>query len=81
MVSTPKRVNSLSEQKVYATRHQKSTTQTQTGAMIGGSWADGGKNVNWKVWGRIFLGWVLTIPAAGGLATLLFIYAYYSPSS
>ena len=58
-----------------------STTQTQTGAMIGGSLADGVKNVNWKVLGKIFLGWVLTIPAAGELAALLFMYAYYSPSS
>ena len=58
-----------------------STTQTQTGAMIGGSLADGMKNVNWKVLGKIFLGWVLTIPAACGLAALLFMYAYYSPSS
>lgn len=42
-----------------------STTHTVTGAITGSGLMSGVKRVHWKVLKRIFLSWLLTIPAAG----------------
>ena len=58
-----------------------STTQVQTGSIIGTSLSDGKKNVDFKVLAKIFLGWVVTLPIAAGLSAALFSFGYYSPSN
>jgi sodium-dependent phosphate transporter len=56
-----------------------STTMCITGATAGVGLVSGGpKAVNWRAFGWIFLGWVLTVPVAGtaaGCLTGLFINA------
>lgn len=56
-----------------------STTMCITGATAGVGLVSGGvKAVNWKAFGHIFLGWILTVPVAGtaaGILTGLFINA------
>ena len=43
-----------------------STTQCITGAIIGVALTNNDlKSINWKQLGKIFLGWVLTVPCAG----------------
>ena len=58
-----------------------STTQVQTGSIIGTSLSDGKKNVDFKVLAKIFLGWIITLPIAAGLSAVLFSFGYYSPSN
>ncbi len=48
-----------------------STTQVATGAIIGTGLADR-ERVNWRVLGKIFTSWVLTVPLAAGLAIAYF---------
>lgn len=58
-----------------------STTQVQTGSVIGTSLSDGRKNVSFKTFAKIFFGWVITLPIAAGLSAALFSFGYYSPSN
>ena len=58
-----------------------STTQVQTGSIIGTSLSDGRKNVSFKTFAKIFFGWVITLPIAAGLSAALFSFGYYSPSN
>lgn len=49
-----------------------STTQCITGAIVGVALTNGDyKSLNWKQFGKIFLGWCLTVPAAGLVSGLL----------
>jgi PiT family inorganic phosphate transporter len=50
-----------------------STTHTITGAIVGVGSTRGTRAVRWGVAGRILWAWVLTIPAAGIVATLFFV--------
>lgn len=58
-----------------------STTQVQTGSIIGTSLSDSRKNVCFKTFVKIFFGWVITLPIAAGLSAALFSFGYYSPSN
>lgn len=58
-----------------------STTQCITGATVGVGLANGEwRAVNWALFGRIFLTWCITLPAAGTLAGLLYGWTAYSPT-
>lgn len=49
-----------------------STTQCITGAIIGVALTNGDlKSINWKQLGKIFFGWVLTVPCAGLVSGLI----------
>lgn len=48
-----------------------STTHCQVGAVVACSWAAlGRQNVAWSLIGKIGLGWIVTLPLAGGVAAL-----------
>ncbi|CAH0185943.1 MULTISPECIES: inorganic phosphate transporter [unclassified Microbacterium] len=54
-----------------------STTQVASGSVIGSGLGRRGSQVRWRTAGRIALGWLLTLPAAGavgGLAALLVVW-------
>src|SRR5690606_34694812 len=44
-----------------------STTQVASGSVIGSGLGRRGSKVRWRTVGRIFAGWVITLPAAGGV--------------
>ncbi len=44
-----------------------STTQVASGSVIGSGLGRRGSTVRWRTVGRIMVGWVLTLPAAGGV--------------
>lgn len=57
-----------------------STTQCITGAIVGVAMTNGDvRSLNWKQFGKIFLGWVLTVPAAGLISGLLMAMALNTP--
>ncbi|KAL6703432.1 hypothetical protein ACN47E_009691 [Coniothyrium glycines] len=57
-----------------------STTQCLTGALIGTALMNYDvKSINWRQLGFIFMGWVLTLPAAGLIAGLLCVMAVNTP--
>merc|ERR1719361_3323445 len=63
-----------------------STTHCQVGAEMGVGLLESGcsggsvlKGVNWKIFGKIFVSWVLTLIFAGGVTALLFSMCLYSP--
>ncbi|GAA2989525.1 PiT family inorganic phosphate transporter [Microbacterium terrae] len=47
-----------------------STTQVASGSVIGSGLGRRGSTVRWRTVGRIFIGWVLTLPAAGAVGAL-----------
>ncbi|WP_119698137.1 inorganic phosphate transporter [Microbacterium halotolerans] len=47
-----------------------STTQVASGSVIGSGLGRRGSTVRWRTVGRIFAGWVVTLPAAGGVGAL-----------
>jgi PiT family inorganic phosphate transporter len=49
-----------------------STTQVVSGAVAGSGLGRPGAIVNWRVAGSIVIGWVLTLPAAAGVAALVY---------
>jgi PiT family inorganic phosphate transporter len=54
-----------------------STTQVASGSVIGSGLGRRGAKVRWRTAGRIMIGWLLTLPAAGavgGLAALLVVW-------
>ena len=58
-----------------------STTQCLTGAALGVALMNYDlKAVNWRQMAKIFLGWVLTLPAAGLIAGLICVMALNAPS-
>jgi len=63
-----------------------STTHCQVGAEMGVGLLESGcgggqtcKGVNWKIFAKIFLSWVLTLIFAGGVTALTFCICLYSP--
>jgi sodium-dependent phosphate transporter len=57
-----------------------STTQCITGAIVGVDLTNGdNKSLNWRQLGKILLGWVLTVPAAGLVSGLLMAMALDAP--
>merc|ERR1719197_345492 len=63
-----------------------STTHCQVGAEMGVGLLESGcsggsvlKGVNWKIFGKIFVSWVLTLIFAGGVTAMLFSACLYSP--
>ncbi|MDE0547173.1 inorganic phosphate transporter [Microbacterium sp. C7(2022)] len=54
-----------------------STTQVASGSVIGSGLGRRGSQVRWRTAGRIMIGWILTLPAAGavgGLAALIVVF-------
>lgn len=47
-----------------------STTQVASGSVIGSGLGRRGSTVRWRTAGRIAIGWLLTLPAAGGVGAL-----------
>lgn len=57
-----------------------STTQCITGAIIGVALTNGDlKSLNWKQIGKIFIGWVLTLPCAGLVSGIIMGLALNTP--
>jgi len=54
-----------------------STTHVVSSAILGVGSAERLNKVRWKVAGNIITAWVLTIPASGLLATLLYLVVRY----
>lgn len=50
-----------------------STTQTVTGAIAGVGVANGATSINWTMFIRIFISWILTMPTVGAVAAI-FMY-------
>ncbi|KAK9866943.1 hypothetical protein WJX84_012209 [Apatococcus fuscideae] len=57
-----------------------STTQTVTGAIIAVGCFEGIRGVNWKIAGKIFLGWILTILVTALFCAGLTSLAVYAPN-
>lgn len=58
-----------------------STTQCITGAIIGVALVNWDlRSINWKQLGKIFLGWVLTLPSAGLISGIIMGMALNVPT-
>lgn len=57
-----------------------STTQVASGSVIGSGLGRRGSKVRWKTAGRIGVGWLLTLPAAGGVGALAALVAHLGPA-
>jgi phosphate/sulfate permease len=55
-----------------------STTHASVGAVVGVGMAEGIREVDWKVMGKVFLSWVLTLPIVG--VTAAGIFALFLPT-
>jgi phosphate/sulfate permease len=49
-----------------------SSSQCITGAIVGVAVLEGAKGVNWRIFGKQFISWVLTLVAVGGCVALIF---------
>ena len=58
-----------------------STTQVASGSVIGSGLGRRGSKVRWRTAGRIGVGWLLTLPAAGGVGALAALVALLGPSA
>ena len=56
-----------------------STTHTVAGAVTGVGSANTGAGVNWKVFGRLIIAWVVTMPAAAVVAAVSFLLSTKLP--
>ncbi|WP_309068841.1 anion permease [Microbacterium sp.] len=57
-----------------------STTQVASGSVIGSGLGRRGSEVRWRTVGRIFVGWLLTLPAAGAVGALAALLVVWSQS-
>jgi len=56
-----------------------STTQVASGSVIGSGLGRRGSKVRWRTAGRIGIGWLLTLPAAGAVGALAALVAHLGP--
>ncbi|MCC2033790.1 inorganic phosphate transporter [Microbacterium allomyrinae] len=56
-----------------------STTQVASGSVIGSGLGRRGSQVRWRTAGRIMVGWVLTLPAAGAVGALAALLVVWLP--
>ncbi|SFN75794.1 inorganic phosphate transporter, PiT family [Mycetocola miduiensis] len=56
-----------------------STTQVASGSVIGSGIGRRGSTVRWKTAGRIAIGWLFTLPAAGAVGALAALVAHLGP--
>jgi PiT family inorganic phosphate transporter len=56
-----------------------STTQVASGSVIGSGLGRRGSKVRWRTAGRIGIGWLLTLPAAGGVGAIAAAIALLGP--
>jgi PiT family inorganic phosphate transporter len=56
-----------------------STTQVASGSVIGSGLGRRGSTVRWRTAGRIGVGWLLTLPAAGGVGAIAALIAGLGP--
>jgi PiT family inorganic phosphate transporter len=56
-----------------------STTQTVAGAIGGAGVANRGTNVDWRVFGRVFVAWVITVPSAAAIGALMYLVTAETP--
>jgi PiT family inorganic phosphate transporter len=57
-----------------------STTQVASGSVIGSGLGRRGSKVRWRTAGRIGIGWLLTLPAAGAVGALAALVAHLGPA-
>ena len=57
-----------------------STTQVIVGAVLTVGLMEGAKGVNWRMAARIFIGWVLTLVIACGVAAAFASFGVYTPN-
>ena len=57
-----------------------STTQVVCGAVLSMGLMEGAKGVNWRMALRIFIGWILTLIVACGVAAFFASFGVYSPN-
>ena len=57
-----------------------STTQVACGAVLSMGLMEGGRGVNWRMAGRIAVGWVLTLVIACGVCCGFTAFGVYTPS-
>lgn len=58
-----------------------STTHCSVGAIVGVGIAEGRRDsVNWKLFARVFTGWVFTLVVAGALTAAVYSFGTFSPS-
>ena len=56
-----------------------STTHTVAGAVTGVGATNAGASVNWKVFGRLVIAWVVTMPAAAVVAAITYLLSTRLP--
>jgi PiT family inorganic phosphate transporter len=56
-----------------------STTQVASGSVIGSGLGRRGSQVRWRTVGRIMIGWILTLPAAGAVGALAALVVVWQP--
>lgn len=56
-----------------------STTQVASGSVIGSGLGRRGASVRWRTAGRIAIGWMLTLPAAGAVGAVAAVIAHLGP--
>src|SRR3954468_20181315 len=56
-----------------------STTHTVAGAVTGAGATNAGASVNWKVFGRLVIAWVVTMPAAAVVAAITYVLSTRLP--
>ena len=57
-----------------------STTQVASGSVIGSGLGRRGSTVRWRTVGRIMVGWLLTLPAAGAVGALAALIVVWLPT-
>ena len=57
-----------------------STTHCQVGATTAVAWLEGAKGVNYRLLGKVVLGWILTLVIVGSGVALVFATGAYAPT-
>eukprot|EP00741_Cyanophora_paradoxa_P004705 tig00000826_g4567.t1 len=64
-----------------STTHCAVGATTGVGTVAARSLRSAGRTVNWRLFGKTFFGWVITLPCAGLVAGLAFAYIAYTPAA